>query len=418
MKPYSWILTALLVVGAATGGWFAAIHHQANSEPVQASKSGRKILRYQSPMHPWIKSDEPGKCTICGMDLAPVYEGEPGVRIDPSLVMLSSNSITVLHVETAPVTRQSITRTLRVAGTIDDNDVKHRRLSAYVDGRIEKLFINYLGQEVKEGEPMALFHSPMLLNLVREYQVMLHPPAAASKLLSRENDQMRQAAEQRLVLMGLSGKQIESLGRSEPGEHLIEILAPMSGTVVSREVYAGQYVKEGDRLFEIADFSTMWFRFDAYEQDLAWLRPGQSIRITTPSLPGQTFQAVLDFIDPNLNEATRSAKVRVELANPLVELNGAKHHQFLHRLYAEGQITIVIPDTLTIPRSAVLNSHGDPLVYVDEGGGAYRQQKVKLGRVGDDRWEVLAGLSEADRVVTSGNLLLDAQAQLNTSSSL
>jgi Cu(I)/Ag(I) efflux system membrane fusion protein len=304
-----------------------------------------------------------------------------------------------------------------VAGSIDDNDAQHRRLSAYVDGRIEKLFVNYLGAEVREGEPLALMHSPMLLSLVREYQAMARPPAGSKPLPEAEQHHLLQAAARRLELMGLSAKQIERLAQSDPSEHLIEILAPMSGTVVTRDVYAGQYVKEGDRLFELADFRTMWFKFDAYEQDLAWLRPGQAIEITAPAIPGRTFRGTLDFIDPNLNDATRSAKIRVDLDNPLIEENGQTRRQFLHRTYAEGTIRITLPESLTVPRSAILNAGGEPLVYVDQGGGAYRQQKVRIGRIGDDRCEVLEGLSAGDRVVTSGNLLLDAQAQIHSSSS-
>jgi Cu(I)/Ag(I) efflux system membrane fusion protein len=196
---------------------------------------------------------------------------------------------------------------------------------------------------------------------------------------------------------------------------MIEILSPMSGTVVAREIYAGQYVKEGDKLFEIADFSTMWFRFDAYERDLAWLRVGQKVRVTTPSLPGRVFEAPIAFIDPSLNESTRSAKVRVELQNPVVEINGLKRREILNRAYAEATVEVSLPEVLAVPRGAVLNANGEPRVYVDLGGGAYAQRKVRLGRAGDEVWEVLEGLAEGERVVSSGNLLLDGQAQLNAS---
>src|SRR5437763_1614880 len=189
----------------------------------------------------------------------------------------------------------------------------------------------------------------------------------------------------------------------------------MSCTVVSRHVYEGQYVKEGDRLFELGDFSTMWFQFDAYERDLPWLREGQEVEVTTPAAPGKVYVAKISFIDPNLNDSTRSAKVRVEVPNPIVEQEGRKRRELYRRLYAEATVKVDVPNVLAVPRSAVLSPGAQAVVYVDKGGGAYEQRRVRLGRVGDDSWEVLEGVAEGERVVTAGNLLIDAQAQLNQS---
>jgi Cu(I)/Ag(I) efflux system membrane fusion protein len=189
----------------------------------------------------------------------------------------------------------------------------------------------------------------------------------------------------------------------------------MTGTVVARHAYEGQYVKAGDSLFEIADFSKMWFMFDAYERDLAWLKPGQAVDVTTPSVPGKISHATVTFIDPNLNTATRSTKVRVEIPNPLVESDGVARRELFRGPYAEGVVHLDAPEVLAVPRSAVLQPGSQPVVYVDEGKGYYEQRKVKLGRVGDEFVEVLDGLTEGDKVVTSGGLLIDAEAQISQS---
>src|SRR5262245_58803426 len=152
MKLKLIILIGAVAVVAAAAGWFAARRGSHRPTPA-AEKGGRKVAYYQSSMHPWIKSDKPGKCTICGMDLVPVYEGEKGFFTAEGLVTLSSNSITVLNVRSVPVRRAPLKRTLRVAGTIDDDDTRHRLLSAYVDGRVDRLFVNYNGAEVQEGQP-------------------------------------------------------------------------------------------------------------------------------------------------------------------------------------------------------------------------------------------------------------------------
>lgn len=410
MKTKSLFL--LIAVLAAAGGWFAAKHWP---EKKAAASDAREILTYQSPMHPWIKSDQPGRCTICGMNLVAVYKGEKGFDADAGVVTLGSNVIQVIHVQTEEVKRRPLHRTLRVAGVIDDNDTAHRRLSAYADGRIEKLHVNFAGAEVVAGQPLATLYSPALLAAESEYLTVFKQPAAATPALRDEHERMLQSAAQRLVRRGYAEVQIASLAKKNSTEARTEILAPMTGTVVERKVYEGQYVKEGDVLFEIADFSKMWFRFDAYERDLGWLLPGQLVEITTPALPGKTFSAPITFIDPNLNDLTRSAKVRVELENPLVGRDGPKRRELLHRLFADGAVKLEIPEVLAVPRSAVLSPGAQPVAYVDRGGGGYEQRKLKLGRLGDDAWEVLAGLSAGERVVTAGNMLIDAQAQLNQS---
>ena len=409
MKPRLVVLILFVAALAGGVGWFAAKH---GSAQLVEPSGGRKVLFYQSAMHPWIKSDRPGKCTICGMDLVPVYEGDKG--FDEGLVTLSSNSITVIHVQTDEVRREPMRHTLRVAGTIEDDDTRHRFLPAYVEGRIEKLLVNYVGAEIVEGQAIATIYSPALVNSEREY-ILLAAQTPDSAESREQHARSLEAIMRRLKSVGLTEAQIAALPSKPPGDWLTEILAPMSGVVVARHVYEGQYVKEGDKLFEIGDFSTMWFKFDAYERDLPWLRVGQEVEVSTPAVPGKVYLAKITFIDPNLNEQTRSAKVRVDIPNPIIERDGRTHRELFRRLYAEAVVKVDLPEVLTVPRSAVLAPGTQPVVYVDKGRGTYEQRRVHLGRAGDDSWEVLEGVSEGERIVTAGNLLIDAQAQLNQS---
>jgi len=415
MKPVHVFLLLVVAALAGAGGWFASQHFSgahAGGSNVNAS-TGRKVLYYQSAMHPWIKSVKPGRCTICGMELAPVYEGESGFDAGEGVTTLGSNIIQVIHVQSAEVTRRPLRRTMRVAGTIDDDDTKHRFVSAYVDGRIEKLAVNFVGAEVNAGQPLATFYSPALLAAEREYVVLARQRGAGTNAqLAAEHQRLVEAAAQRLKRLGLSDAQIAALpGKPESDIHT-PILAPVSGTVVARHVYEGQYVKEGEKLFELADFSTMWFQFDAYERDLTWIKVGQTVEVTTPAAPGLTFTGIVAFIDPNLKEMTRTARVRVEMPNPIIEENGRRRRQLYHKLYGDALVHVETPEVLAIPRTAVLMPGPQALVYIDKGGGSFEQRKVKLGRAGDEDWEVLDGLGEGDRVVTTGNLLIDAQAQL------
>jgi len=412
MKAKIAVIIVVTSVLAAAGGWFAARQWPANRSTAGSAGPTRKILYYQSAMHPWIKSDKPGKCTICGMDLVPVYEGQEGLNLAPGLVSLSSNSINVVNIQTEELKRRPLRHTLRVAGTIEEDDTRHRIISAYVDGRIDRLFVNYLGAEVTSNQPMAAIYSPMLLTAEREYVTLRSGRPAAP---GSEQGRLAEAAAQRLRRFGMNDTQVESLPRKSETNLLTEILAPMSGTVVARGIYEGQYVKEGDRLFEIADFSTVWFRFDAYERDLPWLKVGQKIEVSSPAVPEKIFAAAISFIEPNLNDPTRSAKVRVEIQNPIVEQDGKKRRELYQRLYADGILQADTPEVLAVPRSAVLSPAGRPVVYVAKGGGAFEQRTVRLGRRGDEFWEVLEGVKPGEIVVTAGNLVIDAQAQLSQS---
>jgi Cu(I)/Ag(I) efflux system membrane fusion protein len=394
MKTFLTILiTAAL---AATGTWFLLGRNQASSASADSSAE-RKPLFYQSAMHPWIKSDKPGRCTICGMELTPVYPGEKGFDDSggDNIIALTQSQIQVLHVQTATAKTRPLVRSLPVSGTIDDNAMRHRVLAAYVDGRIDKLYVNFVGAEVTQGQPLADFYSPTLLQAEREYRQL--------------TGELKRNTALRLRQMGLTPQQISALD-DKPADALnSQILSPISGTVVSQSIFEGQYVSTGQALFEIADFSTMWFMFLAYEQDLPWLKPGLTVRVTTPSIPGKTFTGKITFIDPNFDEATRSTKVRVELDNPLV--NGRR--ELLHGLYADGLVELEAPAVLTVPRSAVIQAGPEAVVYIDQGGGAYAHTPIQIGRRGDTHIEVLSGLGEGDEVVTNGNLLIDGQAEMN-----
>ncbi len=394
MKTLPAILLTLALAVPAT--WFAAHHFSAPAAPAMQSGE-RKILYYQSAMHPWVKSDKPGRCTICGMQLTPVYEGEKGLEAGGNVVSLSQSMVQVLHVQTVEARPRPLAKTLTFAGMVDDDARRHRIISAYVEGRVEKLFINHHGAEVVEGKPLAEIYSPTLLQAEREYRSL--------------TGELRTNVALRLRQMGLSPKQIAALPQKPSDALTTEILSPVSGTVVNDEIFAGQYVTAGQKLFEIADFSTMWFVFRAYEQDIPWLKIGQAVEVTTPSVPGRIFTGTIGFIDPNFDPVTRATQVRVELPNPLVDGNRA----LLHRLYGDASVHLDAPEVLTVPRSAVMQTGPEAVVYVERDGGAYERKPVKLGRRGDEFVEVLSGVEKGDKVVTNGNLLIDGQAEMNRS---
>lgn len=346
-------------------------------------------------MHPWVKSDKPGKCTVCGMDLVPVYEGDAGFdKSSCELVMLPQGSPNVVGVQTSEVKKQPLVRTLRISGMIGEDESRHGVISAPVEGRIDGLAMSHDGQSVTRRQPLATIFSRTLLNVAKDYNSAL-----------KQGPEAAESAKRQLEQYGLVWEQIKAIPKRQPDDIYFGVLSPLTGVIVKSYVAEGQYVKEGDKLFEVADFTRMWFIFNAHEQDVPLLKLGQIVTLNAPSLPGETLKARIAFINPNLEAMTRSAMVRVVLENP--------ERRIKNNTFASGVVELEAPILVTVPRSAVLWSGDQPRVYIEKATGSYQQSSVRLGRSGDALWEVLEGLEEGQRVVTRGNMLIDGQAQLN-----
>ena len=424
MKTSRLLLLAVFVAGLLTGAGFWVLRSHTDlpqtstvSQPIgMAPSRSRSVRFYQSPMHPWIRSDRPGRCTICGMELTPVYEGDSGASAEGPVVVLGTNSIQLIHLETSEVSEAPLIRHLRLSGTLEDNDTRHRMISASVAGRIERLSVNRLGQEIRVGDPLLTLYSPSLLAAEREYVALSKQPHPEPAGTSTDLTPILASARQRLIQMGLTPRQIDALKDKSPSALTSELMVPADGTVVLKQVYEGQYVTEGERLFETADFSTMWVQLTAYESDRQWLRVGQSARITTASWNGGVITGQVSFIDPNFDPMTRSTRVRVEVPNPIEETADGPRRRLLHRVTAMAEIACV-ETARTLPRSALLWNGGQPVVYLSLGAGAYESRKVRIGRIGDHLAEVLDGLKPGERVVTQAAFLIDAQSQLQSGGS-
>ena len=336
----------------------------------------RSIAYYQDSMHPWIKSESPGKCTICEMALTPVYEGENGFSIKPGTVVLSSNNLTILQVQSEKIQRQTLTNTLRLGGTFALDETRKTVISAPASGRIQVCNVESAGMAIAKGQPMFTLFSSELVQR-RAY------------LRSVGGDQSS------------LGKGLVQAGGNDP--YLGELLAPQSGVILEKFAYAGQYVMEGEKLFTLVDPSTVWFRFDVYDRQIAWIKTGQRLEITSAGLPGKKIIATITFVEPAVNELTRTIKARAVLVNPLVTNNGVVHRLLPLEMYAEAAVSTCLTNTLAVPRSALLFDGSTAYVYLDNEDCSFSQRRVELGLKGDDFYEITSGLSEGDRVVTSGN---------------
>lgn len=363
--------------------------------------TARKPLLYRSPMHPWITSDKPGNCTICGMKLVPEYEDSASAGT--AVLIVSPETARVIGLETAPATIEPLVQTIRLSGILEDDDTLHRVIAAYYEGRIEQVYVQQAGEKVKAGQPLASIYSPDLLYVVREYQ---------EALTRGKNDPVAANSRHRLIQYGLSPSQVDALATSPRDRYALDILAPMDGTILVRNAYQGQYVKNGERLFEMGNLARLWFKAEIYERDLPLVRTGQKAEITSPAAPGRTFEGVVTFLDPTFDPDSRSTKIRIEVENPLATPSGSYERVLPHRAYAEAEIRTSSEPVLSVPRDALIRDGRREVVYVEKDTGTYEMREVRAGRTGDARVEILSGLEAGDVVVARGNLMLDAEAQL------
>jgi Cu(I)/Ag(I) efflux system membrane fusion protein len=383
---------AIAVVAGLLAGWYAstAFHH------LGPSASGpREIAYYQSPMHPWVKSPQPGHCTVCGMELVPVYRDAASPEpLEANAVLLSPESIRVAGLETTPLQRAPLRRTLRVAGRFKEDASTHAVISAPVEGRIDGLGLVHGNGQVTQRQPLATVYSRTLLQTAEKYKKALghDEPAAA-------------AARQELEHYGLVWEQIKSIPLRQENDIYFGLLSPRTGFVVKSYVHEGQYVLAGEKLFEITDPSKLWFMFPVYERDLPLLELGQAVELETDELPGEKIRGAITHIGRLLDDRTPSVDVRVEVED--------RQSRIRLKAHGAGVVQLPAPAVLALPRRALLWPGGNPRVYVETQPGTYAPREVKLGRAGDEAWELLAGLSEGDRVVTRGAMLLDGQTQMN-----
>jgi len=354
-------------------------------------------------MHPQIRMDEPGDCPLCGMDLIPLQTtGTGDASIAPDAIQLSAEAAALANVQTTVVSRQNPVREVQLYGTIQVDERLSQSQTSHVSGRIEKLFVTFTGESVRRGQPIATIYSPELLNAQQELIEAVKMQELQPALL--------QAVREKLRLWKLTDAQIARIEQSGEVSPLIDVVATTGGIVIAKNVNQGDYVNTGTVLFDVANLSQVWAVFDAYESDLPFLKVGDRLEYTLQSLPGKTFSGRISFINPILDPSTRTAKVRVETANPRMELKP--------EMYANALIDAPLKqynNEVVIPKSAILWTGKRSIVYVkqpDTEIPAFLLREVELGPSLGDAYVVLSGISEGDEIVTNGAFTIDASAQL------
>jgi membrane fusion protein, copper/silver efflux system len=395
----------LVLAAGLLFGWL--IFGGNNGETHQHEGEITKETIWTCSMHPQIRQNEPGKCPICGMDLIPLSSGNDNHSESPFIYTMSPEAAALANVQTAKVSYTTPEYEVYLTGKISANEKKLASITANYSGRIEKLFVDFTGQKVNEGEKLATIYSPELITAQREL-------IEASKTMQM-NPALYNAVKEKLRLWKLTEKQIDEIETS--GEVLTEldVYADVSGIVLTRNVSTGDYVDKGSILFEIADLSTVWVMFDAYEQELSLVKTGSKVNFTVTSLPGKEFSSIITFVDPLINPQTRTASVRAETNNPGLQL---KPEMFVKgkikaKFFTQSDFT---GKSLLIPKTSVLWTGTRSVVYVkvtDRKFPSFEMREVILGPRAGDFYVVVEGLLEGEEIVTNGIFAVDAAAQLN-----
>ncbi len=463
-----WLITTVLVVVAFLAGYSVNSLLQAPPAGPEHEHPGEQAVaqKWYCSMDPQIIRDGPGKCPICGMDLIPMpTESAAG----PRELVVSEEAAKLMEIETSTVERKFVEAEIRMVGKVDYDETRVKNITAWVPGRIDRLYVDFTGITVNKGDHMVYLYSPELISaqaeLLGAIKASKNLSPQTSELIKRSTLATVEAARGKLRLLGLTKEQIEQIEKTEQPTDHVTIYAPIGGVVTEKHATEGMYVTTGMKIYTIADLSRLWVKLDAYESDLSWIRFGQEVEFSTEAYPGQVFKGKISFRDPILNAKTRTVKVRVNVDNPDGRL---KPEMFvrgvLRAKVAQGgavmdpelagkwicpmhpsvvkdqqgicdicEMDLVTTESLyttagepnepplVIPATAPLITGKRAVVYVripDANKPTFEGREVVLGPRAADYYLVMEGLTEGEVVVTKGNFKIDSALQIQAKPSM
>lgn len=383
--------------------------------PGEASSHGQpKVLYWYDAMNPSHHYDKPGKAPD-GMDLVPFYE-EPAPetgKAAPGGVMISPEKQQLIGVQVSTVTEEPLTRTIVTVGQITYDETRLARIQARVEGWIEQVFVDFTGKWVKKGQPLLSVYSPELLSTQRELLIAKRAKdslgTSAFPEIAANAQSLYEATRDRLRLWDISDGQIRELEKRGTPTRTMTLFAPVEGFVLTRNALRGQRITPEMELYTIADLSTIWVLADIYEYEVPLIHLGQPATMTFPYFPGKTFTGKVTFIYPQLDNQTRTLKVRLQFPNV--------DHQLKPDMYASVSFPIDYGRKLAVPESAVLDSGTRQIVFIAREDGHFEPRTVQLGAKVNDRFIIESGLTVGEKIVTSGNFLIDSESQLKAAMS-
>jgi Cu(I)/Ag(I) efflux system membrane fusion protein/cobalt-zinc-cadmium efflux system membrane fusion protein len=372
-------------------------------------ETGKKIKYWAAPMDPTYIRDEPGKSPM-GMDLVPVYEEEGEEKEPASTIRIDPVTMQNMGVRLGRVQRKSLVKDIRTVGNITYDETKIFTVNTKFNGWIEKLYVNFVGDEVKKGQPLFEIYSPELVTTQEEYLLALDQ---YNRLSNSSYSRVREGAERllkasrtRMRFWDMTEAQMEKIGKTGKIQKALTVYSPASGVVTKKDAFEGHYVKAGVHQYEIVDLSSVWVDVDVYEYELPWVRKGMAAEMDLSYIPGKKYKGKVLFIYPYLDTKTRTAKLRLEFANPGYQLKPGMYANILLK-------RVVAKNSLVIPQEAVIDSGVRQIVFVAVGEGKFQPREVNIGlEVNENEFQVLNGLQEGEEIVISAQFMLDSESRL------
>ena len=406
-------LTVLAVALLLTGG--------CASDREAGGQAAGKTQMYHCPMHPTFISDNPkATCPICGMNVVPIPAGtgddgaaageneQPGAVPGMAPVGLNAEGMRLAGVQTAPAVLDTVIPVVRTVGSVVPDETRIHHVQVKVSGWVEKLLVNTTGQIVRAGTPILAIYSPELLAGQEEYlharEAVANLPATAAPEARERVAGLARAARSRLLLLDAPESLLDRLDQGSPAERAVTLVAPISGTVTTKDVFQGQSVEPGMELFAVTDLARIWIEADLYEYDARWARLGQRATLTLPYDPSARLEGEIRFIYPVLDPETRTVKVRFEFPNQEQALKPG--------MFANVELRADVVEGLFVPEDAVMDTGVRQIVFVDEGGGQFAPRDVEVGLRSGGRAQVLSGLMEGETVAIRANFLLDSESKI------
>lgn len=409
-------LVVILIVTAAGGGWYAWQHKGHDHAAEGKAAQGKQL--YTCSMHPFIIKDKPGTCPICGMELIKKIDSAPSGTAQTAEqqkqaemlghVSLSPTQQVMANVATVEAKNGTLNKEINAVGIVQFDQSRQAKVTAWIAGRIDKLYVNTVGAYVSKDKPVAEVYSPDLLATQQEYllavksrQQLKNSPIPS---ISQNGEGLVASSKQRLMLYGVKESQIAELEKAGKPTIRLPIYTPLSGTVIEKMVQQGQYVNVGEVLFNIADLSRVWVEIDVFENEVPYVRVGQQVEIRSAVEHGAAFNGRISFVYPFHDPKTHTVKARVEMLNPGQRL---KPDMFVNAI-----IRVPLVKGIVIPVTAVIDTGKRQVAWVESSPGMFEPRDVRVGERIDDKVQILSGLKPGDKVAVSGGYLIDSESQL------
>jgi len=394
----------LFLVGVWTGQRF--------SGGGPAAAGGRKVLYWVDPMHPSYKADKAGIAPDCGMQLEPVYEDGStgdGKTLPAGAAKVTPERRQMMGVKVGTVEKAGGTRTIRTLGRVAADETRLYRLNAATDGWIREISHATVGSVVKRDQTLASFYAPEILGAQQSYVYAMSALDRYEASGKETSDQLQrtsvniQSARNALENLGMSERQLEELRKTREIARTIRIVSPADALILARDVSLGQRFEKGAELFRLADLSHVWILADLFEREGQEVKPGQVAEVSLP-YQARSFRATVSDVPPTFDPATRTLKVRLEMPNPGMALRP--------EMFVDVKFTVAYAPTLTVPADAVLDSGLRQTVYVETEPGVFEPRRVEVGRSFGDSLEIVKGLMPGEKIVVSGNFLIDSESRM------